>query len=82
MLEPGPLRWNARQGGGEYWEREHLLSASEESDHLVVLGGRESRPQGEGGDRETEPVQETWSTHEGVAHDANLTAGNSEQGDK
>ena len=30
-----------------------------ESDHLIVLGGRESRPQGKGGDGGTEPSQET-----------------------
>ena len=36
-----------------------------ESDHLIVLGGRESRPQGEGGDGETEPSKETCAGHEG-----------------
>ena len=82
MLEPVPLRRNARQGGGEVLVRERPPYAYGESDHLVVLRGRESRPHGEGGDGDTEPVKETLSTHEGVAHDANLTAGNSEQGDK
>jgi hypothetical protein len=36
-----------------------------ESDHLRVLGGRESRSQGEGGDGGTQPAQETWAGHAG-----------------
>ena len=36
-----------------------------ESDHLIVLGGRESRPQGEGGDSETQSSQETCAGHAG-----------------
>ena len=36
-----------------------------ESDHLIVLGGRESRPRGEGGDGGTEPAQATCAGHEG-----------------
>ena len=36
-----------------------------ESDHLIVLGGRESRPQGEGGDGETQPSQETGAGQAG-----------------
>ena len=36
-----------------------------ESDHLIVLGGRESRSQGEGGDGGTEPSQETCAGHVG-----------------
>jgi len=39
-----------------------------ESDHLVVLGGRESRPQGEGGDGGTQPSQDTWAGHAGPEH--------------
>jgi len=41
------------------------LKTSRESDHLIVLGGRESRPRGEGGDGETEPAKETWAGQEG-----------------
>ena len=36
-----------------------------ESDHPIVLGGRESRPHGEGGDGGTQPSQETWAGHAG-----------------
>ncbi len=39
-----------------------------ESDHLIVLGGRESRPQGEGGDGGTEPSKETCAGHAGPEH--------------
>ena len=39
-----------------------------QSDHLRVLGGRESRPQGEGGDSGTEPSQETGAGHVGPEH--------------
>ncbi len=39
-----------------------------ESDHLVVLRGRESRPQGEGGDGETQPSQETCAGQVGPEH--------------
>jgi hypothetical protein len=35
-----------------------------QSDHLIVLGGRESRPQGEGGDGGTEPGAE--KPHAGI----------------
>ena len=36
-------------------QKRGALKTQRESDHLIVLGGRESRPQGEGGDGETEP---------------------------
>ena len=36
-----------------------------ESDHPIVLGGRESRPQGEGGDGGTEPSKDTCAGHAG-----------------
>ena len=36
-----------------------------ESDHPIVLGGRESRSRGEGGDGGTEPSQATCAGHEG-----------------
>ena len=36
-----------------------------ESDHLIVLGGRESRSQGEGGDGGTESSQATCAGHAG-----------------
>ena len=36
-----------------------------ESDHLRGLGGRESRPRGEGGDGEAQPSQETCAGHAG-----------------
>ena len=36
-----------------------------ESDHLIVLGGRESRSQGEGGDGGTEPSQDTCAGQAG-----------------
>jgi hypothetical protein len=39
-----------------------------ESAPLIVLGGRESRPQGEGGDGGTEPAQETCAGHVGPEH--------------
>jgi len=39
-----------------------------ESDHLIVLGGRESRPRGEGGDGEAQPSQETCAGHAGPEH--------------
>ena len=35
------------------------------SDPLVVLGGRESRPQGEAVDRGSQPAQETGAGHDG-----------------
>jgi hypothetical protein len=38
--------------------------AERESDPLVVLGGWESRLQGEGVDRNTPPSKETWAGHE------------------
>jgi len=40
-------------------------TASRESAPPLGLGGRESRPQGEGADRQTEPAQDTWTGHEG-----------------
>ena len=36
-----------------------------ESDPLVVLSGRESRPQGEAVDRGSQPAQETGAGHDG-----------------
>ena len=36
-----------------------------ESDQSTVLGGRESRSHGEGADRNTQPVKETWTGREG-----------------
>ena len=44
---------------------EGALMMHGESDHLVVLGGRESRPRGEGGDGGTQPSQETCAGHAG-----------------
>ena len=54
--------------------------ASWESDQLIVLGKRESRLQGEGADVDTKPAKETLTGHEGPDNRANLTVGNSEQG--
>ena len=52
-----------------------------ESDLLVVLRGRESRSHGEGADRKTQPTQETWSGLPCRSTQANLTEGNSDEGD-
>jgi len=46
-------------------QKRGALKTWRESDHLIVLGGRESRPQGEGGDGGTEPSQETCAGHVG-----------------
>ena len=53
-----------------------------ESDQLIVLGERESRSQGEGADVNTKPAKETLTGHEGPETSANLTVGDSEQGDR
>jgi hypothetical protein len=50
-----------------------------ESDLLVVLRRRESRSQGEGADRKTQPTQETWSGLPCRSTQANLTEGNSDE---
>jgi hypothetical protein len=47
------------------------------SDQLVVLGGRESRPHGEGTDGDTQPIQETCSGHVGPDHAGKPHWGNS-----
>src|ERR1700675_421707 len=53
LARPGmPIR---PQGGRQRMARE--------SDHLIVLCGRESRPRGEGGDGGTEPSKETCAGH-------------------
>ena len=44
-------------------------------------GGREHRPQGDGGDRETQPGQAPWSAHAGAAPHAHRPAGQREPGD-
>jgi hypothetical protein len=41
------------------------LKTWRESDHPIVLGGRESRSRGEGGDGGTKPSQETCAGHVG-----------------
>ncbi len=51
-----------------------------ESDQLIVLSGRESRPQGEGADVDTKPTKETLTEHEGTDNSANLPVGDSEEG--
>jgi hypothetical protein len=56
--EPSQPVSTAEQKRGE-------LKTWRESDHLIVLGGRESRPRGEGGDGGTEPSQETCAGHAG-----------------
>jgi hypothetical protein len=53
-----------------------------ESDQLIVLSERESRSQGEGADVNTKPAKETLTVHEGTDTSANLTVGNSEQGEE
>ena len=40
---------------------EGCLMAERKSDPLILLRGRESRLQGEGADRGTQPAQETWA---------------------
>jgi hypothetical protein len=51
-----------------------------ESDWLIVLRARESRVHGEGASKVTQPAKETSSRRGGLGHEANLPAGNSEQG--
>ena len=53
-----------------------------ESDQLIVLGERESRSQGKGADVNTNPAKETLTAHEGTETSANLTVGDSEQGEE
>ena len=53
--------------------------ADGESDRLIVLRARESRVHGEGAGKVTQPAKGTSSRHEGLGHEANLPAGNSEQ---
>ena len=53
-----------------------------ESDQLIVLSERESRLQGEGADVNTKPTKETLTEHEGTDHSANLTVGDSEEGEE
>ena len=48
--------------------RQGELMVHGESDHPVVLGGRESRPHGEGGDGGTQPSQDTGAGHAGPEH--------------
>lgn len=45
--------------------REECQRPFRESDPLVVLGGRESRPQGEAVDRGSQPAKETGAGHDG-----------------
>ena len=56
------------------------LTTSWESDQLIVLSERESRLQGEGAEVDTQPAKETLTEHEGTDTSANLTVGDSEQG--
>jgi hypothetical protein len=49
-----------------------------ESDQLIVLWGRESRPHGEGADRIRSLHRQHWPDMEGRIHNDNLLAGNSE----
>src|SRR5437867_732301 len=49
-------------------QKRGALKTRRESDHLIVLGGRESRPQGEGGDGGTESSQATCAGHAGPEH--------------
>ena len=58
------------------------LTTSWESDQLIVLGERENRSQGEGADVDTKPTKETLTEHEGSDTSANLTVGDSEQGEE
>jgi hypothetical protein len=58
------------------------LKMSWESDQLVVLGGRESRSQGEGAEVNTKPAKETLTEHEETDDSANLPVGNSKQGEE
>ena len=51
-----------------------------ESDCLIVLGGRESRPHGKGGNGDAQFSKETWTGQSGRAYHANLTEKNSGQG--
>jgi len=61
-------------------KRQVKLMTSWESDQLIVLSERESRLQGEGADVNTKPTKETLTEHEGTDTSANLTVGDSEQG--
>ena len=49
-------------------QKRGALTTRRESDHLIVLGGRESRPQGEGGDGGPESSQATCAGHAGPEH--------------
>jgi hypothetical protein len=52
-----------------------------ESDQMIVLGGRESRPQGEASGRRTKSTKETLTGHCRIGeHNANLNVGNSREG--
>ena len=53
-----------------------------ESDQLIVLGEQESRLQGEGADVIRSQQKETLTEHEGPDSSANLTVGDSEQGEE
>ena len=49
------------KGGRASQRNEGGPTAGRKSDPLRVLRGRESRLQGEGADRNTQPAQETWA---------------------
>jgi len=51
------------------------------SDQLIVLGERETRSQGEGADVIRSQQRKTLTEHDGPDTSANLTVGDSEQGE-
>ena len=57
-------RWRVEQVGFSE-QKEGESKVVRESDQSTVLGGRESRSHGEGADRNTQPVKETWTGREG-----------------
>jgi hypothetical protein len=63
---PEPTRHGQRpQPVSRAEQKRGELKTWRESDHPIVLGGRESRSQGEGGDGGTEPSQDTCTGHVG-----------------
>ena len=63
---PEPTRHEQRlQPVSTAEQKRGALKTWRESDHLIVLGGRESRSRGEGGNGGTEPSQDTCAGHEG-----------------
>jgi len=48
--------------------KKRTFDGGRESDQLIVLRGRESRPHGKGADEDTQLVKETFAGHAGSEH--------------